>query len=155
MMPAVQPLSVEELPSQARDVVSGSPQRAFGLGALAGFVGAGLAVVLLFREDVLGPLQGRRFAGAPVVPQAGRGGFAGEAVAYRPARGSSLRMQAGGSMDIKDGVVAYSWLALGPGDILTKLGQLTGPAVQEVDVMTREMVTKGNEIGRASCRERV
>jgi uncharacterized surface protein with fasciclin (FAS1) repeats len=54
-------------------------------------------------------------------------------------------MQAAGSMDIKKDVVAFSWLELGPGNIYTKLTQLTGPAVQEVDVMTREMVSKGND----------
>lgn len=66
MAPSMDSLSIEQQPGPVREVFGG-PRRAFGLGALTGFFGAGLAVAALSHLGALGPRQGTRFAGAPVV----------------------------------------------------------------------------------------
>eukprot|EP00406_Dinophysis_acuminata_P059264 CAMPEP_0179285476 /NCGR_PEP_ID=MMETSP0797-20121207/39229_1 /TAXON_ID=47934 /ORGANISM="Dinophysis acuminata, Strain DAEP01" /LENGTH=52 /DNA_ID=CAMNT_0020994297 /DNA_START=52 /DNA_END=206 /DNA_ORIENTATION=+ len=46
MAPSKESLSIEQRPGPVREVF-GAQRRAFGLGALAGFLGAGLAVAAL------------------------------------------------------------------------------------------------------------
>jgi len=74
MAPGLESLGIEQPPSPAREVF-GTPRRAFGLGALTGFCGVGLAVVVLFHRGAAGPEQGAKFVGAPVVPRPARSGF--------------------------------------------------------------------------------
>eukprot|EP00406_Dinophysis_acuminata_P006330 CAMPEP_0179230250 /NCGR_PEP_ID=MMETSP0797-20121207/10742_1 /TAXON_ID=47934 /ORGANISM="Dinophysis acuminata, Strain DAEP01" /LENGTH=246 /DNA_ID=CAMNT_0020937323 /DNA_START=15 /DNA_END=755 /DNA_ORIENTATION=+ len=68
MAPSMDSLSIEQQPGPVREVFGG-PRRAFGLGALTGFFGVGLAVAALSHLGALGPQQGTKFTGAPVVLQ--------------------------------------------------------------------------------------
>jgi glyceraldehyde 3-phosphate dehydrogenase len=67
MASGLQSFSIARELSSAREE-SGSSRRYFGLGALSGFFGVGLAVVVFFHAEVLGPRQGTQFVAAPAAP---------------------------------------------------------------------------------------
>mmetsp|Transcript_83085 Transcript_83085/g.235703 ORF Transcript_83085/g.235703 Transcript_83085/m.235703 type:complete len:183 (-) Transcript_83085:287-835(-) len=67
MASGMQSLSVAREPGPAREA-SGPSRRHFGLGALTGFFGVGIAVVALCHAGVLGPRRGTQFVAAPAAP---------------------------------------------------------------------------------------